>query len=203
MGLREIKAKLKTMKKDDIINLISELYKKNKPVKEQLDFWLQPNEDEQHQKYRIKILKAIYPENVKKPKLREAKQAIADFRKLNPEPLLIADLRFFYVEVAASLTADYGDLGFEFISGLQYALRTALKYMVKHNLTEFFTERFEKLFLVSSHIGYYFQDSVLSMFHTFIPDLFLGEEEADDEDDGEIIEEDSESKTIIIDFPIQ
>lgn len=204
MGLREVKAKLKTMKKNEIINLIGELYKNNKPVKEQLEYWLQPNEEELHRKYREKIVQAIYPDNVKKPKLREAKQAIADFRKFNPDPIYIADLMFFYVDACASLTADYGDLGFEFISGLQYALRTALKYMVRHDFANVFTERFEKLLLMSSHIGYQFQDSVLAMFYAYIPELLSDEEdENEEEDDDEIIEEKSESETIIIDFPKQ
>lgn len=204
MGLREVKAKLKTMKKDEIINLISELYKNNRPVKEQLEYWLQPNEEELHKKYREKIQQAIYPDNVKKPKLREAKQAIADFRKFNPPPIFVADLMLFYVEVCARLTVDHGDLGVEFILGLQYALQNVFKYIVKHDLAHLFIERFENLYIISSLIDYQFQDTVLAMFYIYIPE-FLSDEEDDDEEEenDEITEEEPQSETIIIDFPKQ
>ncbi len=42
MGLREVKSELKRLDKDALIKHISELYKKFKPVKEYLDFYVNP-----------------------------------------------------------------------------------------------------------------------------------------------------------------
>jgi len=42
MGLREVKSELNKLEKDVLINHISELYKKFKPVKEYFDFYVSP-----------------------------------------------------------------------------------------------------------------------------------------------------------------
>ena len=58
MGLREVKIKLKELEKDEIIKIVGELYQKNKPVKEYLDFLVEPNEKALHKKYREKVFEA-------------------------------------------------------------------------------------------------------------------------------------------------
>ena len=44
MGLTHIKKELKKLDKDKLIDLIADLYKNNKSVKEFFDFYVNPNE---------------------------------------------------------------------------------------------------------------------------------------------------------------
>lgn len=61
MGLVDVKKELKKLDKNKLIELLAELYKKNKSVKEFLDFYANPNERELFEKYRDKVLEAFYP----------------------------------------------------------------------------------------------------------------------------------------------
>jgi len=55
MGLREVKSELDKLEKEVLINHISELYKKFKPVKEYFDFYENPIEISILEKYKDKV----------------------------------------------------------------------------------------------------------------------------------------------------
>jgi len=59
MGIREVKNNLKNLNKNQLIDLIGELYNKNKSVKEFFDFYVNPNEKELLSKYREEDLAII------------------------------------------------------------------------------------------------------------------------------------------------
>ena len=46
MGITEIKKELRKLDKEKLVELVADLYKKNKSVKELLDFFINPNEQE-------------------------------------------------------------------------------------------------------------------------------------------------------------
>src|SRR3954468_16679634 len=110
MGLTDIKKELKKLDKDKLIDLIADLYKKDKAVKELFDFYLNPNEEELFEKYRTKVYQAFYPKRGFGFNLKEGKKAISDFKKFNPSPKLVADLMLCYVEYGVKFTNDYGDI---------------------------------------------------------------------------------------------
>ena len=86
MGLRDLKNELKKLDKQGLINLISELYKKDKSTKEFLDFYVKPNERELFEKYRDIVFEAFYPTRGHELKLKNGKKAISDFKKFSPSP---------------------------------------------------------------------------------------------------------------------
>ena len=61
MGILEIKKELKKFDKDKLIDIIADLYKKHKTVKEYFDFFVNPNEKQIFSKYKDKIFEAFYP----------------------------------------------------------------------------------------------------------------------------------------------
>ena len=103
MSFAEIKKELKKQDKDKIIDLISDIYKKHKPVREYLDFYISPNEGGLIEKYHDKISEAFYPTrgniNIKK-----AKDALSDFKKLNTGKDIYAELLFCYIEEGINFT---------------------------------------------------------------------------------------------------
>lgn len=110
MGLTDLKKELKKLDKDKLIDLVADLYKKNKFVKEFFDFYVNPDEKELFNKYRDKVFEAFYPKRGDNYKLKDGKQAISDFKKLGTSADSLADLMLFYVETGVIFTNDFGDI---------------------------------------------------------------------------------------------
>ena len=62
MGLTELKRELRKLDKDQLIGLISDLYKREKSVQQLLDFYVDPNEKKLFREYRHTVITAFYPE---------------------------------------------------------------------------------------------------------------------------------------------
>ncbi len=56
-----IKTELGKLEKSALIEIISDLYKKNKSVQEYLNFYIKPDEDGLFEKYRLKFMKHFIP----------------------------------------------------------------------------------------------------------------------------------------------
>ena len=73
MGLTDLKKELKKFDKGKLIELVAELYKKNKSVKEFFDFYINPNEKDLFNKYRDKVFESFYPKRGFNYKLKVSK----------------------------------------------------------------------------------------------------------------------------------
>lgn len=158
MGLTDIKKELKKLDKNKLIDLVADLYKKNKSVKEFFDFYVNPDERELFNKYRDKVVEAFFPRRGYNVKLKDGKQAISDFKKLGPSTDLLADLILFYVETGVKFTKDFGDIDEGFYSSLTTTYVKALTLMKKENLLDKFADRAAKVVSDTRGIGWYFHD---------------------------------------------
>lgn len=177
MGLADLKKELQKLDKEKLIDLIGDLYKKNKSAKEFFDFYVSPNEDELFKKYRDKVFEAFYPKRGYGYKLKDGKQAINDFKKLGPATELLANLMLFYVESGVKFTNDFGDVNEAFYNSLTTTFVDALKIMDKENLLSKFEERVEKIVDNTSGIGWGFHDYLVQVWFDFYP----GDDEYEDE----------------------
>jgi hypothetical protein len=178
MSLADIKKELKKLDKDKLIDLIADLYKKNKSVKEFFDFYVNPNERELFNKYRDKVFEAFYPRRGYNYKLKDGKQAISDFKKLGPSADLLADLMLFYVETGVKFTNDFGDIDEGFYLSMETTYLGALTLMLKENLLEKFADRAWKIVSDTSGIGWGFHDFLIDAHLNFYADY------SDDTDEG-------------------
>jgi len=189
MGLTEIKKELKKLDKDKLIDLVADLYKKNKSVKEFFDFYVNPDERELFNKYRDKVFEAFYPRRGFNYKLKDGKQAISDFKKLGPSADLLADLMLFYVETGVKFTNDFGDINEAFYKSLATTFVDTLTLMDKENLLDKFQEKVGKIIDETSRIGWGFHDYLVQVWIDFYPsdnDEFE-DEQADNYEKGKII----------------
>jgi hypothetical protein len=170
MALTEIKKELKKLDKDKLIELISDLYKKNKSVKDFLDFYVNPKENELFETYRDKVFEAFYPKRGYSLKLKEGKKAISDFKKFEPSPQLLADLMLFYVETGIQFTNEFGDINESFYSSLETTYVSALTLMHKERLLDKFADRAEKAVNDTTNIGWGFHDYLYSVYSDFYDD---------------------------------
>ncbi len=169
MGLTEIKKELKKLDKEKLIDLVADLYKKNKSVKEFFDFYVNPNEKELFKKYKEKVFEAFYPKRGCTLKLKNGKTAISDFKKLEPSTDLLADLMLFYVETGVKFTIDYGDIDERFYLSLESTYLSALTLMNKEKLLARFADRAGKVVDDTSNIGWGFHDYLGQVFSDFYP----------------------------------
>lgn len=158
MGLTDIKKELKKLERDKLIDLVADLYKKNKSVKEFFDFYIDPDERELFNKYREKVFNAFYPKRGFNLKLKDGKTAISDFKKLDPSSELLADLMLYYVETGVEFTNEFGDISEGFYSSLEKTYLGALTLMRKENLLDKFADRALKVVTDTSDIGWGFHD---------------------------------------------
>jgi hypothetical protein len=162
MGVSELKKELKSFEKDKLIELFLDLYKKNKAVKEYFDYFINPDEQALFNKFRDKIYESFYPKRGVNYNLKVGKKAIAEFKKFDPSPILIAELTLFYVETGVEFTIDFGDLGESFYSSMESTFLTALKIMHKERLLDNFAERVENLISrLDENLGWGFEDTMI------------------------------------------
>jgi len=170
MGLTDLKKELNKLGKDKLIDLVCDLYKNNKAVKEFFDFYVNPNEQELFTKYRNKVFEAFFPKRGYNFKLKDGKQAISDFKKLRPSSDLLADLMLFYVETGVKLTNEFGDIDQGFYSSLETTYFAALTLMKKENLLGKFADRTRNVVSDTSDIGWGFHDALDYIYSDFYED---------------------------------
>lgn len=169
MGLTDIKKELKKLDKDKLIDLVADLYKNNKSVKEFLDFYVNPDERQLLEKYKEKVFVAFYPKRGYNYNLKDGKKAISDFKKLGTSIGLLADLMLFYVETGVQFTNDFGDINEAFYNSLATTFVDSLTLMRKENLLDNFEDRVEKVVDDTNGIGWGFHDYLVQVWIDFYP----------------------------------
>jgi hypothetical protein len=189
MGLTDLKKELKKLDKDKLIDLVADLYKKNRSVKEFFDFYVNPDERGLFNKYRNKIFEAFYPKRGYNFKLKDGKQAISDFKKLETSADSRIDLMLFYVETGVNFTNDFGDINEAFYKSLETTFVDSLNLMNNENLLDKFEERVGKVVVNTNGIGWGFHDYMMQMWIEFYPteDEEFDDEQAEIEENGKII----------------
>lgn len=140
MGLAVLKKELRRFSKDELINIVTELYKRNDAVKEFLDFQVTHDEEALLKRYRLIVHRAFFTKwgvyNIK-----DAKRAISAFKKLETSPKLLSSLMLFYVETGLRFADEIGDMEGVLYSSLDSTYCQALRLMTKANMRDTFYEQ--------------------------------------------------------------
>src|SRR4030042_1740947 len=118
MGKLELKKELASYDKKQLIGLISELYEKNKSVKEYLDHLISLDDQAYTKEYKAKIKRAFFSKNGSY-NLVSGKKAISDFKKIGSSSTSLVDLMLYYVECGIQFTKDFGDINEKFYASLE------------------------------------------------------------------------------------
>jgi hypothetical protein len=167
MGLTDIKKELRKLDKEKLVDLIADLYKKNKSVKELLDFYVNPNEKEIFLKYKGKVYEAFYPKRGDRFKLSDGKKAISDFKKLEASKELLSELMLFYTETGVEFTNEFGDINEPFYNSVVSVYSNALTLMHKEKILDKFADRAKKIVDDTSGIGWGFHDELGDVYNEF------------------------------------
>ena len=177
MSLTDLKKELRKLDKSKIIDLISDMYKKHKPIKEYLDFYVNPDEGGLIEAYHDKILDSFYPTrgqiNIKK-----AKDAISTFKKLDVGKDSYADLLLFYVETGINFTNDFGELDSGFYIGLCKFYIESLTIFSQERQLENIKDRAHKVMANTINMTWGLHENLTETFNDFFPDYFEEDEDS-------------------------
>ncbi len=161
-----IKKMLQSMKKEDLIGLVLELYSARKEAKEYLEFYAAPDENGKLEEYKNIIQEEFYPKRRREPQTRFSvcRKAVADFKKLKPSDDALAELMVSYMEWATKFTYDYGDMWEQYYDSVESNFDKTIKHIVVNGLWDKYDARLQQCVKWSENNGYGFADAIDSMY---------------------------------------
>lgn len=170
MSKTALKKHLQTLTKEQLQSKILELYSNYKPVKDYLEYKLNPNPKEKLEYYKNIVREEFYPKRkTSNAKIRfaVAKKAIAEFRKLEPPTEQMADLLLTLPEYACKFTHEFGDMWEQYYDSASTNFKLALEFISAHNLLEKFKERCEQCRKYASDCGWGFSDDIDDLYYEY------------------------------------
>ena len=169
MSKAKLKKHLLSLTKEQVVDIMLELYGASKEANTWLEFYLEPNSDAELVKYKKAIRSQFYGRNdyPKDPSFRECNKLITAFKKLVPDPHAIADLMLYYVEQGCSLTAQFGDYEEPFYTALENYFNKAVEFIAQNGLLTEFVPRMKKMIESVKWCGYGFPDTLWDMYYEY------------------------------------
>ncbi len=153
--------------------MVLDMYDARKEAKEYLEFYANPNEDAELDKYKKIIIDEFYPSKGKnligRTRFSVCRKAVSDFKKLKPSPDKLADLMLCYVENACEFTYDYGDMWEQYYTSVENNFDKTLAFIAKIDLLEHFKPRLRNCVKWASPCGWGFADSIADIYSEYFP----------------------------------
>ena len=169
MSKAKLKKLLSTLSKEQVVDIMLQLYDASKEANAWLEFYLAPNSDAELEKYKKAIRSQFYGRNdwPKDPSFRECNKLITAFKKLIPDSHAIADLMLYYVEQGCSLTAQYGDYDEPFYTALETNFNKAVKFISSNGLMSDYSLRMQRMIKSVECCGYGFPDTLWDIYYEY------------------------------------
>jgi len=143
MSKRDLKKYLSQIDPDQIADQILELYDKFPDVKTYYDFVFNPREEKLIGEAKAKIRNEYFPQRSKRAKLRRstAQKFIKHFLSLGVDPIALADLMLYNIEIAQRYTEKREIRYASFFKSMLNSYEQALHYIVSHGMFTDFSAR--------------------------------------------------------------
>lgn len=162
-----VKKYLLQFSKEQLINQILELNKKYKDVKAYYEFSINPDITAKKGNVKEAVLECFFPKRGYKLRLKDARKAISDFKKLEPDIESLADVMIYYVECGVRFTNDYGDIDEPFYNSIAGMFDDAAKFINDNELNTIFAARAHKIMEDTSDIGWGFHDELSDIYYNY------------------------------------
>ena len=182
MSKARLKKHLNTLDKFQIIEMVMELYDVRKEAREYLDYYINPNESSELEKFKKIVLKEFDDNVCRNPQCRFSvcRKALSDFKKLAPSADTLAEAMVFYIERVYEFSFCSGDLWEQYYDSAINNFRSTLKFLIKNNLLEPMMPRIVQIMAWSWPCGYGFHDMTGVTFYELAPPQYHSKvEEAD------------------------
>ena len=148
MSKRALQKYLSELTEDQLREQLMHLYTTFKDVKVYYDFVFNPREEKLVNESKEKIANEYFPVRRKRPRARRsvAQNYIKHFKTLGVNPLHIADIMWFNLEIAAAFNKERKFKQEAFYKSLAKSFDEAIRYCSVHGLTDEFLPRIRKVY---------------------------------------------------------
>jgi hypothetical protein len=167
--IKELRDKLEELSHDELTLIIINISKTCPQARDFLTIKLSGQEsiNKAFENYKQIIKNEFYPKRgIGKLKLSVAKKAIADFKKVSKDNLMIIDLMLYYVENCVKFTNDYGDINERFYVSAESMFKKAIQMINigDQSLYEHFSKRLDWIIKKATD-GWGFRDALTDIYH--------------------------------------
>ena len=163
--------KLNTMDKEELVTIISDLYKTNKTAEVRLNLLFLGEEygNALLEKYKKQLYKIFNPSNIVRTgfSLEKAQQILSDFADMCGEGRWYGDLALYFAECATDFTMSYGDINEEFYDALGDAYRDAVTIARRdEEMYKLWKDRLEYIYHEFSGFGWGMDDFITEEYYS-------------------------------------
>ena len=171
MSKSQVKKLLAGMSKEEVINTVMELYDARKEARDYLDYYVNPNENKELEKFKKIVLKEFDDDISRDPQCRFSvcRKALSDFKKLAPSTETLAEAMVYYVERVCEFSFYAGDLWEQYYDSATSNFRSMLKFLVKNDILEAMMPRVVQIMAWCWPCGYGFHDEIGDSFCELVP----------------------------------
>lgn len=171
MSKSQVKKLLAGMSKEEVINTVMELYDARKEARDYLDYYVNPNESNELEKFKKIVLKEFDDDISRDPQCRFSvcRKALSDFKKLAPSTETLAEAMVYYVERVCEFSFYAGDLWEQYYDSAVSNFRSMLKFLVKNDMLEAMMPRVVQIMAWCWPCGYGFHDEIGDSFCELVP----------------------------------
>jgi len=147
MSKRDLKKFLHQLNKEQLEEQLEDLYNRFKDVKVYYDFVFNPQEKKLLEECKQKISKEYFPPNGRRAKMRRsvAQKYIKHFMLLGVDPMLIADVMLYHIEIAQTLSDEREIKQEAFYKSMLKSFEAAIEFIKLHGFFTSFTVRLNRI----------------------------------------------------------
>lgn len=170
MSKVNLKKQLNTLSKEEVIDIVLQLYDSIDPAKNWLEFYMHPNIDIELDKAKKLLYGQFYTKKdyPKDPSFRECNKIVSDFKKLVTDPVAVADLMLYYIELGCGQIIEFGDFYESFYVSLENNFKKAAQFISSNGLVPQYKLRIEKMIESVDGTGWGFSDSLWDFYDEYI-----------------------------------
>lgn len=174
MSKSQVKKLLAGMSKEEVINIVMELYDARKEARDYLDYYVNPNESNELEKFKKIVLKEFDDDISRDPQCRFSvcRKALSDFKKLAPSTETLAEAMVYYVERVCEFSFYAGDLWEQYYDSAVSNFRSMLKFLMKNDMLEAMMPRMVQIMAWCWPCGYGFHDEIGDSFCELVPSQY-------------------------------
>ena len=166
MKVSELKAYLKTLNQEEMIQLVVKLSKIDKKNAAFLESKYHQGSTEAAlvEEYKPKIYNAFFKGRMLS--LKKAKSFISDLRKIAPKSEYLLDLQLYYVECGVDFTNEYGDIDDNFYNSMESVFSEFVHGLNTFGSEEFYLAvkpRIDKIIRETENIGWGLHEDLCDM----------------------------------------
>lgn len=169
--LTELKKHLRKKSDTELVEEISDLYKKFDVVKEYYRASFFNDDEAVLQKYKDVITEEFFPRSLHadpKARLSIARKAVRDYKKVSCSDSGYAEIMLHYVEIGIEFTNTYGGIDSPFYSSMANMYFDAADFIKNHSMETLFQKRLYKMVLDTQDCGWGFHDSLAETYFDVI-----------------------------------